>query len=49
MHIELNGRRFVLKSFTNGQLKEMEEHDAKEQDREKREKATLPPCAACTA
>ena len=36
MHIELNGRRFVLKSFTNGQLKEMEEHDAKEQDREKR-------------
>ena len=36
MHIELNGRRFVLKSFTNGQLKEMEEHDAREQDREKR-------------
>ena len=34
MHIELNGRRFVLKSFTNGQLKEMEEHDAREQDRE---------------
>lgn len=36
MHIELSGRRFVLKSFTNGQIKEMEENDANEQDREKR-------------
>lgn len=36
MHIELSGRRFVLKSFTNGQIREMEENDAKEQDREKR-------------